>query len=314
VLTALVLMAAGAVLLVAGSEAFAEHIGPAARVARVSAFGLAALVAGAEPEEAWTAAVAAWRDRPGLAIGDAIGANLVIATVTIGLLAVVAPLAVTPTVRRYAMVSGGAAVLALLALLGERVGRAEGVGLVVVYLVLVGLLWRAERRPPSIGELGEAAEADDHEAGDDAESGWRPFGLVGAGLAAMVVGGIVVVEGAERLVSASDRDDSAIGLTVLALATSAEMLALVWSARRRGVPEIALAATLGAVAYNATVSLGVAAIVRPLRVDDKTATLVVAVAVVVALAGLVAHRRRVARPTGALLIATYAALVAWLLV
>jgi cation:H+ antiporter len=315
VLTALVLIAAGAVLLVAGSEAFAEHVVPAARVARVSGFGLAALVAGAEPEEAWTAGVAAWRDRPGLAIGDAVGANLVIATATLGLLAVVAPIAVTPTVRRYCLVAGGAATAGLLTLLGGRVARPEGIGLIALYLVIVGLLWRHERRPPSIGELAEVAE-DDAAAAETARPetvAWVPFAWVLAGLAAMVVGGIVVVAGAERLVDATGRGDSAIGFTVLALATSAEMLALVWSARRRGVPEIALAGTLGAIAYNATVSLGVAAVVRPLAVGDETATVAVAGIVVVVLAGLAAHRRPVRRWSGGVLVATYAVVVAWLL-
>ena len=121
VLTALVLMAIGAGLLVAGSEAFAEHIVPAARTIGLSAFGLAALVAGAEPEEAWTASVASWRDRPDLAIGDALGANLVIATVTLGLLAVVTTLVITPAVRRYALVAAATAVLALLTVLGGTV-------------------------------------------------------------------------------------------------------------------------------------------------------------------------------------------------
>ena len=332
-LTALILLAVGAGLLVAGSEAFAEHIVAAARIARVSAFGLAALVAGAEPEEAWTASVASWRDRPDLAIGDALGANFVIATVTLGLLAIVAPIVVTATIRRYAVVAAGTGLVALLTVLGGTVGRAEGIGLIALYLVLVGLLWRVERRPPSIGELTEAAEAAETaravpaqataQAAAEADGSdttpaptnraWRPFAWVAAGLAAMVAGGIVVVAGAERLVDATDRSDSAIGLTVLALATSAEMLALVWSARRRGVPEIALAGTLGAIAYNATVSLGVAAVVRPLAVGDETATVAVAGIVVVVLAGLAAHRRPVRRWSGGVLVATYAVVVAWLL-
>jgi cation:H+ antiporter len=305
VLTALVLLTAGAGLLVAGSEAFAEHIVPAARTVRVSAFGLAALVAGAEPEEAWTASVAAWRDRPDLAIGDALGANFVIATVTLGLLAVLTPIAVTSTVRRYALIAAATSALGVLTVLGGTVARPEGIGLVAVYLVLVGLLWRVERRPPPIGELAEATEA--------AEAGWRPLLFVAVGFAAMIVGGVVVVSGAERLVEAAGRSDSAIGLTVLALATSAEMLALVWSARRRGVPEIALAGTLGAIAYNATVSLGVAAVVRPLDVGDQTAVVVVSTLVIVATVGLAAHRGPVRRWTGVGLIAIYAVTVAWLL-
>jgi cation:H+ antiporter len=311
VLTALILLAAGAGLLVAGTEAFAEHIVPAARTVRVSAFGLAALVAGAEPEEAWTASVASWQERPDLAIGDALGANLVIATVTLGLLVIVAPVAVTSTVRRYAVVAGGAAVVAFFVVLGGTVARPEGLGLIALYLILIGLLWRIERRPPAIGELAEALEDDDGVDGDDAP-GWRPPLWVAAGFVAMIAGGIVVVDGAERLVDVTGRSDSAIGLTVLALATSAEMLALVWSARRRGVPEVALAGTLGAIAYNATVSLGVAAVVRPLEVGDETAVLVVSGLVIAAMTALVTLRS-VPRWSGGILVAAYVVTVAWLL-
>lgn len=349
-LTALVLMAIGAGLLVAGSEAFAEHIVPASRTIGLSAFGLAALVAGAEPEEAWTASVAAWRDRPDLAIGDALGANLVIATVTLGLLAVVTTIVITPAVRRYALVAAATAVLALLTVVGGTVARPEGIGLIAVYLVLVGLLWRVERRPPSIGELVEATE-DDEEYGTQATHAepssaepagaepagtgpvgtgpagavptrgstvtatrrWLPLLMVVVGLVTMIIGGLVVVSGAERLVTAAGRSDSAIGLTVLALATSAEMLALVWSARRRGMPEIALAGTLGAIAYNSTFSLGLAAVVRPLEVGDQTGIVVVTALVVASTVGLALHRGPVRRWVGGVLIVAYAVTVAWLL-
>ena len=324
-------MAIGAGLLVAGSEAFAEHIVPASRTIGLSAFGLAALVAGAEPEEAWTASVAAWRDRPDLAIGDALGANLVIATVTLGLLAVVTTLVITPAVRRYALVAAATAVLALLTVVGGTVARPEGIGLIAVYLVLVGLLWRVERRPPSIGELVEATEDDEQygiqrtgdvvtgdeptgtEATVTATRRWLPLLMVVVGLVTMIIGGLVVVSGAERLVTAAGRSDSAIGLTVLALATSAEMLALVWSARRRGMPEIALAGTLGAIAYNSTFSLGIAAVVRPLQVGDQTGIVVVTALVVASTVGLAMHRGPVQRWVGGVLIVAYAVTVAWLL-
>jgi len=59
---------------------------------------------------------------------------------------------------------------------------------------------------------------------------------------------------------------AAVGLTLLALATTAELFALAWAAMRRDVPEIAVAGVIGSVAYNAAATLGVAALVRPLAV------------------------------------------------
>ena len=46
----------------------------------------------------------------------------------------------------------------------------------------------------------------------------------------MLVGGDLAVRGAERVVSSLGRTDSAVGLTVLALATTAELFALVFAA------------------------------------------------------------------------------------
>lgn len=300
VLVALALIGAGAVLLAAGAEAFAEHVVAAAAVVGLSAFGLALLVVGAEPEEAWTAAVAAYRGQPDLAAGDVIGANLVIATLTLGLLALVVPFVVTATAVRYAAIATGTGVGALLLISDDHLSRVEGGALVAAYLGIVGVLWWYERTPPPIGEI---AELEQH--GDEPPSAVA-LGWVAGGLAIMVIGGLVAVEGAQRLVATTGLSDSTVGLTILALATSAEMLALVWSAHRRGLGEVALAGVLGAVTYNSTLSLGVAGLVRPLELQGGGALRAVVTVVAGAMALLVLGRgRRLGRTTGAALVVVY---------
>ncbi len=305
---ALALIGAGALLLTAGAEAFAEHVVAAARVVRLSAFGLALLLAGAEPEEAWTAAVASYRGRPDLAAGDAVGANLVVSTITLGLLAIVVPFVVTRTVRRYAAVAGVAGLVAVAVVFDGTVPRWEGAVLLALYVAAVALLWRHERIPPPIGEAAELGEHRDDPPSPGA------LAWLAAGLVAMVAGGVVAVDGAQRFVAASGLSDSAVGLTLLALATSFEMLALVWSAQRRGLGEVALAGALGAVAYNATVTLGVAALVHPLHLAATTELVAVAVVVVVALSLVVAsYGRRLGRLVGGGLVAGYLVTVSLLL-
>ena len=56
------LIIVGVVLIVWGAEAFAEHLGAAAVRLRMSAFALALLLAGAEPEELATAVTASLRE------------------------------------------------------------------------------------------------------------------------------------------------------------------------------------------------------------------------------------------------------------
>src|SRR5258708_39418343 len=86
------LLAVSAVMLMAGAELFTENAAAAARGLRITVFAAAFLLAGAEPEEMITAVIASGRHRPGLAAGDAIGANLTMLPLVLGLAALARPL------------------------------------------------------------------------------------------------------------------------------------------------------------------------------------------------------------------------------
>jgi len=300
--TGWLLVAGAAVLLLGGAELFVGNAAGAARRLGVTVVAVGVLLAGAEPEELLTAVIAALRDRPGLAVGDALGANVTMLTVCLGLAALLRPLPVGRRVRQYAGMSAVAAALALLALLDGRVGRVEGALLLAAYAALVAVVWWREREPPAIGELAEVD--DEHPDRPPA----RSLGLALVGLALMLAGGDLAVRGAERLVDSLDRSDSAVGLTVLALATTAELFALVLSAARHDVPEIAVAGVVGSAAYNSTATLGAAALARPLVVDGVLGSAVLALALPLLLL-IVTRRGNLGRPAGALLVALYAGFV-----
>src|SRR5215475_10265430 len=124
-------LAASAVLLTAGSELFAEHATAAGRRLGVTALAIGLVLAGAEPEEMVTAIFASARHLPGIAAGDAIGANVTMLTVVLGLAAIARPFELTSRVRAYALAAAAAGILAALALAGGHVGRAAGTGLVI---------------------------------------------------------------------------------------------------------------------------------------------------------------------------------------
>lgn len=322
---AVVLLVTGAALLTAGAEAFAEHITEAASRLGVSVLALGVLLAGAEPEEAVTAMLAAGQGHPALAAGDAIGANLVILTLAVGLAALLAPLPVDTRVLQYAAAASVAGLLAVAVVGNGLVTRLEGTVLVLAYTAGVVWVWRRERRPPVIGELAELDEQAGSErsrpgrmsaAASGAEDRERSRALlkVMLGLLGMVGGGFLAVRGAVGLVGALGLTASVVGLTVLALATSAEMLALVVAAHRRGVTEVALAGAVGSVAYNATVTLGLAAWVDPLLLGRGTPVLPVGLVTAALPLLLLAGRRtgRLPRPVGLLLVAGYLVATGWL--
>ncbi len=325
----LALLALAAGLLVGGAELFVENLAAAASRLGLSVLAVAVLLAGAEPEEALTSALASAAGRPALAVGDAIGANITVLALVLGLAAVLAPVPVSPRVRRYAVMSSVAGVCAVAVLADGRASRVEGLALISAYLVLIAVVWWREREPPAIGELAEAHVAVMPGGGgtgpaSSADLGAAPGDAAGrtgvaagaglakafAGIVVMTIGGGAAVAGAQRVVSGTGTSDSVVGLTLLALATSAEMLALVVAAHRHAVAEIAVAGAVGAAAYNATVTLGVAPLVRPLQVHGFLAPSVLAALLPLLLLALARHGR-LGRGAGIVLLVVYvAALVA----
>ena len=313
-MVSLVLLVAGAALLTAGAEAFAENVTAASSRLGVSVLALGLLLAGAEPEEAVTAMLAAGQGHPALAAGDAIGANLVILTLTLGLAALVTRLPVTRRALEYAVASAVLGAVAYVLMLNGVLGRLEGLLLVLLYVGGVVWVWRRERTPPLIGELAELDGKEQPSDGSDEATG-RALLMVLLGVLGMVAGGFLAVRGAETLVDVLGVAESVIGLTVLALATSAEMVALVWAARRRGLTEVVVAGTVGAVAYNATVSLGLAGLVNPLGLGRHNVIIdVAALTAVLPLVLLLAARTGdLPKAVGVLLVAAYVVAVGFLL-
>ena len=310
-LAGLGLLAISAVVLIAGAELFTDNAAAAARRLQITLFAAAFLLAGAEPEEMITAVIASVRHRPELAAGDAIGANLTMLTLVLGVAAFARPLPFGGRVRTYSVWSALAGGLAALAVARGGIERWQGGLLLTAYVAGVALLWWREREPPVIGESAEAEQEEENQEGR-ARPAALGLALAVGGIALMAAGGWAAVRGAEQVVRTADLSDSAVGLTLLALATTAELFALAWAAMRRGVTEIAVAGVIGSVAYNATATLGVAALVRPLVVSGIMVPAIVAAILPIALL-TVTPRRQLTRPVGVILVIGYAAWVAAIL-
>lgn len=372
----------GCVLLLWGAEEFMEHLGAVAALTGIPVLALGLLLAGAEPEELATALIASSQGHPVLAATDAIGANVTMLTLGLGLAFLVQPVAVDRVLRRYALIAVVAGVLALAALADGHVGRWEAGTLCAVYVAVVAGVWHLQRRPPAFGEVAEFLENgdeddkhedDEHEEDDEddaddaggagvpsgqdsgdprAEASWsrshgplaehperadppdrvehaesaedareqrwpagvswraarRPVGMVLAGLAAMVVGGALAVDGAARLALASGLGEHATGLSALAFATSAEVLALVVAARRRALTQVAVGGVLGSAIYNATLTLGAAAYVGDLAAPDLVTAAAIGAALPLVVLG--ATWRPIGRVLGGALVVGYLAYIA----
>src|SRR5438132_9486554 len=200
---ALILLLIGTVLLVFGADWFLDGAGDLARALGISALVLGVLLAGLEPEEMLTAAIASGRSAPSLAVGNVIGTNVTIVTVALGLSALIFPMAIDRSVRRQALIATLVSVIPIVLLFLGAVTQLEGVFLLVVFVGYTIYLFRTDREAIQRMAAGEADNEDDEEEDQKRHArprlSWKPVLLTIGGLAAMALGGPAIVEGAMRL-------------------------------------------------------------------------------------------------------------------
>src|SRR5881275_3387174 len=167
---ALILLLIGTVLLLLGADWFIDGAGDLARALGVSTLVLGVLLAGLEPEEMLTAAIASIRGAPTLAVGNVIGTNVTIVTAALGLSALLFPLVIDQSVRRQALIATLVSIIPIVLLFRGEVTQLEGVLLLVVFAGYTLFLFRTDRE--AIKRLAESDDDDDDD--DDQEAPSRP--------------------------------------------------------------------------------------------------------------------------------------------
>jgi len=303
------LLVVGTGLLLLGADWFVDGAGDLARAFGISALVVGVLLAGLEPEEMLTAAIASARGAPALAVGNVIGTNVTIVTAALGLSALISPMVIDRSVRRQALIATLVSVIPVVLLFLGVVTQLEGVLLLVVFVGYTLFLFRTDRE--AIKRI-HAPEEDDDDGDQEAPSHsrlhWRPVLLTFGGLAAMAVGGPAIVEGALRLAQIIGLSQGAVGATVVSLGTGAEMIALGVSAARKKRSDILVGGILGSFAYNLLVTLGLAATIHAIPVDPRVTFIALPVMIVVHLVLLaLVWYGKISRVTGGLLVGAYIA-------
>lgn len=96
------------------------------------------------------------------------------------------------------------------------------------------------------------------------------FALVVFGILLLVGGGELLLRGAVRLATLARLTPSVIGLTIVAAGTSVPELAVSLIAALRGNEAVAIGNVVGSNIFNITFILGLAALLRPLRISGNT--------------------------------------------
>jgi len=136
---------------------------------------------------------------------------------------------------------------------------------------------------------------------------WVTLDLFVSGLALLLAGAMVLVQGASRLAMIAGVSPLAIGLTVVAFGTSTPELAITVLASRAGESDIALGNVVGSTLFNVLFILGLSALVRPLVVSQQGLRSEVAIMIGVSIFLWVLALDGISRTEGTLLLAGIAA-------
>jgi cation:H+ antiporter len=299
----IVMVAAGLAMLLAGGEGLVRGAVALATRMRLpmAVVGAVVLGFGTSMPEMLTSVSAALAGAPGIAIGNVFGSNIANILLILGVAALISPVsasAAEPEDRLWLLV---ATVMGIgVVVVGATVGRIEG----AILLIALGIyIWRQLNRDAAMEPVPEIAGM---------SAAMIALFILG-GLAVLIGGAWLLVEGATGIARALGISETVIGLTVVAVGTSLPELATSIVAARRGEAGLALGNILGSNVFNILAILGLTAVIVPIPVPVELS--LVDLALVAGSALLLVGfliLGRIGRGAGAGFLAIYAGYIGWL--
>ena len=296
ILGGLVLLFFGGDLLVRGSVRLAERMGVSPLFV-----GLVLVGFGTSAPELFASIEAVRIGAPAIAWGNVVGSNIANTLLILGVAAIVAPF---PVSRGTLWRDGGfglAAAALLLVFAPAGVSRPVGLVLIAILVAYLTYAYVSERRQPALVNAGGPTPPSGGGVGVD-------LGTTLGGLVLIIIGGNILVGGARDVAASFGLSDTLIGLTIVAIGTSAPELATSVVAARKGQGGIAFGNVLGSNIYNILAIGGTTAVLAPSSLPSEMVTVELPLLVVVAVGLLVFGRtgHRFTRWEGLALVAAYA--------
>jgi len=260
----------GVGLLTAGGEALIRGALAAAKRFGVSPLlsGLVIVGFGTSAPELVVSIDAALSQQPDIAIGNVLGSNIGNILLILGICALITPLAVQPLALRRDAVTGVAASILFLVLVGGS-ALAAADGAIFLAALLAYLIWAYRSERDNGGPVAELHSSEAEELTALPKSvAWTLTAIV-VGLALLIAGSQVLLTGAVGIAEHLGVSDAVIGLTLVAVGTSLPELSISVIAALRRHADVAVGNILGSNIFNLLGILGVSALLQPLPVPVR---------------------------------------------
>lgn len=262
ILVGIVLVLWGADRLTDGAVAVAEKM----KMPQI-VIGLTIVAMGTSMPEFCVSLVSALKGTTDLAVGNIVGSNIFNTLLIVGVSAWVAPMTILKsTVRKDIPFALFASVILLIMCLDGNISRLDAGILFVLFLVFMYVTLKGAKTKDD----DTTAKTDSIEDKKKPMATWLSIVWIIVGLACLIGGSNLFVEGATKVAEHIGVSEAVIGLTIVAGGTSLPELATSVVSARKGNSGIAIGNVLGSNVFNILAILGVTGVITPMHLQGIT--------------------------------------------
>ncbi|MCI8638800.1 MAG: calcium/sodium antiporter [Coprococcus sp.] len=262
----------GFFMLIKGADVFVDGSSSVAKLFKIPTIiiGLTVVAFGTSMPEASVSITASLKGQNSLAVSNVLGSNIFNLLIVLGCSALLRPLKANAQVLKkefpfsivitalLLILCSGLKIGAVLSGEGEfTLGRAGGIILLILFVYFVTAQVR--------GALKARHEDQEEEAAG--MSLFRSLFYIVVGIAAIIVGGDLVVESATDIAVRFGLSETFIGLTIVAMGTSLPELVTSMVASRKGENDLAVGNVVGSNIFNILLILGASSAISPITFD-----------------------------------------------
>lgn len=268
--------------------------------------GLTVVAMGTSMPEFFVSLVSAIKGTPDLAVGNVVGSNIFNTMLIVGVSAAVAPMAISRSAVKKDMPFAMAATLMLVLMsLDGDISRMDAALLFAAFIFFMVYTLRLAKK----GKVSVV------EGKKENLSICMSVVFIVIGLACLIGGSHLFVNGASDIASALGVSEAVIGLTVVACGTSLPELATSVVAARKGQSGMAIGNVIGSNVFNILMILGATGLVAPMRIEGITTVDMLVMLIGVVLLWMFSYTKyMIARWEGVVLALLFCGYITWLVV
>lgn len=293
------LLILGFVLLIKGADFFVDGSSSIAGILKVPSviIGLTIVSIGTSAPEAAVSITAGLAGNSDISLGNIIGSNMFNLLVVIGVCAVIFPaVSHKDILNRDLWWNIAVSAVLFLFILDGKISRTEGLLMLAAFIAYIGIM------------ISSALKNRMDEEAPNVMSVPKSLLFIAGGLAAVIVGGDLVVDNASLIARSLGMSDTLVGLTIVAIGTSLPELVTSITASRKGDSGIALGNAVGSCLFNILFILGISSVLTPIHAVPELiidAALLIAASVLILIVARTGEKTN--RAEGLICVASYIA-------